>query len=96
MTKPKSFTRVPDARPDAITDSSGPLTRRDLPPPDTKRWITRRKADVVTGVRTGLISLDEACRRYALSVDEFRSWQQSLAEQGLSGLRATRSRRRRR
>ena len=96
MTKPKSFIPVPDHRPGTAPAPNRPLTRRDLPPPDTKRWITRRKADVVTGVRTGLISLDEACRRYALSVDEFRSWQQSLAEQGLSGLRATRSRRRRR
>ena len=51
------------------------LTFADLPAPDTGRWIRRRKADVVAGVRGGLISLDEACRRYALSIEEFLSWE---------------------
>jgi hypothetical protein len=31
----------------------------DLPPPDTKRWVTRRKAVIVSAVRTGVISLEE-------------------------------------
>ena len=31
----------------------------DLPPPDTKRWVTRRKAVIVNAVRTGVISLEE-------------------------------------
>jgi hypothetical protein len=35
----------------------------DLPPPNTKRWVIRRKAEVVAGVRSGLISLEDACRR---------------------------------
>jgi hypothetical protein len=68
------------------------LTRADLPPPGTRRWVIRRKAEVVAGVRGGLISLAEACRRYALSVEEFRSWERSLAEHGLAGLHATRGR----
>ena len=38
----------------------------DLPPPDTKRWVTRRKAVIVNAVRTGVISLEEVCRRYEL------------------------------
>ena len=62
----------------------------DLPPPDTKRWITRRKAEVVAAVRSGLITLDDACRRYSLSVDEFLSWQTTLDRHGLAGLRVTR------
>ena len=41
----------------------------DLPPPDTKRWVTRRKAMIVNAVRTGVISLEEVCRRYELSVE---------------------------
>ncbi len=68
-----------------------PMTRDDLPPPNTKRWVMRRKAEVVAGVRAGLISLEEACDRYSLSVDEFRSWQRLLDAHGLAGLRATRT-----
>jgi len=65
------------------------MSREDLPPPDTKRWVIRRKATVVAGVRSGLISLEEACERYALSVDEFLSWQNQLDTHGMNGLRAT-------
>ncbi|CAK0769938.1 hypothetical protein WCLP8_4440002 [uncultured Gammaproteobacteria bacterium] len=61
-----------------------------LPPPDTKRWVMRRKAEVVAGVRTGVISLEEACRRYTLSVEEFLSWQRLIESHGVCGLRATR------
>jgi len=71
------------------------LTLETLPPPGTKRWVVRRKAEVVTGVRAGLITLDEACRRYALSEDEFRDWQRQLDDHGLVGLKATRQRDRR-
>lgn len=52
--------------------------------------MIRRKAVVVFAVRGGLISLEEACERYTLSADEFLSWQRSLDEHGLPGLRATR------
>jgi hypothetical protein len=62
-----------------------------LPPPDTRRWVTRRKAQVVTAVRNGLITVEEACQRYSLSEEEFKSWQELLEHHGLSGLRATRS-----
>jgi len=68
------------------------LTRETLPSPDTKRWVVRRKAEVVAGVRAGLITLEEACRRYALSEDEFRGWQRQLDDHGLVGLKATRQR----
>jgi len=61
-----------------------------LPPTDTKRWVMRRKAEVVAGVRSGAISLDEACRRYTLSVEEFLSWQRLIERHGVRGLRATR------
>jgi len=40
----------------------------DLPPPETKRWVPRRKAVIVDAVRCGAISLEEVCRRYQLSV----------------------------
>lgn len=73
-----------------IGPDGSPLTVADLPPPDTKRWVIRRKAEVVAAVRGGLISLDDACRRYTLTVEEFLSWQRSIERHGLAGLRATR------
>lgn len=73
-----------------IGPTGHPLTREDLPPSNTKRWVVLRKAKVVAGVRNGLISLDEACQRYSLSVDEFLSWQSLFDAHGMNGLRATR------
>lgn len=66
------------------------LTLDDLPPPDIQRWVVRRKAIVVEAVEVGLLSLEAACERYNLSVEEFRSWQRKLARHGLAGLRTTR------
>jgi hypothetical protein len=73
-----------------IGPDGSPLTIADLPPTSTKRWVIRRKAEVVAAVRGGLLSLDEACTRYTLTVDEFLSWQMSIDEHGLPGLRTTR------
>ena len=67
-----------------------PLTVADLPPSNTRRWVIRRKAEVVAAVRGGLLSLEEACQRYTLTVEEFLSWQLSIDEHGLAGLRTTR------
>jgi len=67
-----------------------PMTLSDLPPINTKRWVIRRKAEVVAGVRSGLITLEEACKRYSLSIDEFLSWQRLMESHGVRGLRATR------
>lgn len=61
-----------------------------LPPPETKRWVIRRKAEVVAAVRAGILSLEEACARYTLSVEEFLSWQRLVDSHGLPGLRVTR------
>ena len=74
----------------AIGPAGEPLTVDNLPPPDTKRWVIRRKAEVVTAVRCGLISLEEACERYKLSVEEFLSWQRLIDKHGMRGLRTTR------
>ena len=69
-------------------DLSDPIA--NLPPPDTKRWVVRRKAIVVHAVRDGAISLQEACRRYKLSVEEFLAWQRAIERHGIPGLRVTR------
>ena len=62
----------------------------NLPPADTRRWVVRRKAAVVAAVQAGKITLEEACRRYNLSEEEFRAWQRAFEAHGLPGLRATR------
>ena len=73
-----------------IGPDGSPLTKADLPSPETKRWVIRRKAEVVAAVRGGLISLDEACERYRLTVEEFLAWQRAIDRHGLAGLRTTR------
>lgn len=45
-------------------------TNLELPPRDTKRWSSRRKAAVVVATRTGILSRMEARRRYMLSDEE--------------------------
>ncbi|MEM9170993.1 MAG: DUF1153 domain-containing protein [Pseudomonadota bacterium] len=67
-----------------------PLTLKDLPAASTKRWVIRRKAEVVAAVRGGLLTLEEACERYTLTVEEFLGWQKAIDRHGLPGLRATR------
>jgi uncharacterized protein DUF1153 len=62
----------------------------ELPPPDIKRWTIRRKAAVVTAVARGVLSREEACRRYRLTEEEFGSWEQAYQTHGLPGLRSTR------
>jgi hypothetical protein len=69
----------------------GPVLSVDrLPPPDTKRWVIRRKAEVVAAVRGGLLSLEDALERYRLTSEEFLAWQRSIDRHGLAGLRTTR------
>ena len=67
-----------------------PAMSDDLPPPNTRRWVVRRKAAVVTAVRTGRITLEEALQRYQLTEEDYRSWDRAFEAHGLPGLRATR------
>ena len=73
-----------------LLDIGSNVSLDSLPPPETKRWVIRRKAEVVAAVRAGLLSLEEACARYTLSVEEFLSWQRLVDSHGLPGLRVTR------
>lgn len=75
---------------DSLSASADTAITLDLPPADTKRWVVRRKAQVVEGVRLGVITLEDACRRYNLSVEEFLSWQEMIDRHGPRGLRTTR------
>jgi Protein of unknown function (DUF1153) len=79
-----------DKRANYIVGPNGDIiTRADLPSPRTTRWVIRRKAEVVLAVHGGLLSLDDACRRYRLTAEEFFSWEKAIARHGLLGLRST-------
>ena len=73
-----------------IGPTGAPLTIADLPPPNTQRWVIRRKAEVVAAVHGGLLTLDDACSRYRLTNEEFLGWQKSIEQHGMAGLRTTR------
>jgi hypothetical protein len=62
----------------------------DLPPADTKRWVARRKAAIVNAVRNGEMNIEDACRYYMLSTEEFAAWERAIEAHGLAGLRVTR------
>ena len=58
-----------------------------LPPAGTRRWVARRKAQVVEAVLSGMLRLDEALRRYELSIEEFSAWKRRFYRSGVDGLR---------
>ncbi len=69
-------------------DDFGPMP--DLPQETERRWTVRRKAAVIEAVRGGWIPIEEACRLYMISVDEFIAWERDIDRFGLHGLRTTR------
>lgn len=76
--------------PRAVTLPDGSvLTRADLPPEDTKRWVASRKAVVVKAVLYELITLAEAKKRYGLSDEEFEGWISAVQNHGEAALKAT-------
>jgi uncharacterized protein DUF1153 len=80
--------------PRAVTLADGTvMTRADLPPASTLRWVASRKAAVVRGVLYGLITQSEALRRYGLSEEEFLGWVAAVAEYGEEALKATAAKR---
>ena len=73
-----------------MEEKETPAEPRRLPAPDTKRWVARRKAVIVDAVRDGALTIDEACRRYQLSPEEFHAWEKAIEAHGVAGLRVTR------
>ena len=73
-----------------IGPPGAPLPLQTRPPPETTRWVVRRKAEVVAAVNGGLLSVDEVCERYNLTVEEFAGWQRAIDRSGMPGLRVTR------
>lgn len=78
-------------RPEQVIGPLGEaLTLDTLPPPSTKRWVVRRKAEVVAAVKGGLLTVEEVCDRYGLTAEEFAGWQHAIDRSGMPGLRVTR------
>ena len=76
--------------PRAVTLPDGSImTRADLPPKTTRRWVASRKAAVVRAVRSGLISEKDAQELYALSTEELEEWLRAVTDHGEAALKAT-------
>lgn len=76
--------------PRAVTLTDGTvMTQADLPSAGTRRWVASRKAAVVRGVVYGLITKEDALRRYKLSEDEFIEWVRAVSTHGEAALKAT-------
>jgi len=70
----------------ALFDRSINTIMLELPLPGAMRWGARNKAAVVTAIRNGLLTLDEACEQYALSTAEYHAWEAGFDALGLEGL----------
>lgn len=76
--------------PRAVTLPDGSvLSRADLPPAATRRWVASRKAVVVRAVAHGLITREEALDRYGLSEEELESWSRAVTNHGIDALKVT-------
>ena len=76
--------------PRAVTLPDGSvISRADLPPASTRRWVASRKAIVVKAVLHGLIAREEALDRYSLSEEEFEGWSNAVATHGVDALKVT-------
>jgi len=77
--------------PRAVTLKDGRiLTRADLPSAKTRRWVASRKAIVVLGVTSGLISQSEALETWGLSAEELSEWIHAMQFHGEGALKSTR------
>ncbi|CAM3208060.1 Protein of unknown function [Paracoccus aminovorans] len=72
----------------AILPDGSILTLADLPPPQT-RWVASRKAAVVGAVQHGLLTREEAIRRYGLTGEEFDGWVSAFRRHGRNALKVT-------
>ncbi len=80
------------SRPESVIGPLGqPMTLKDLPPRETRRWIAHRKAELVAAVAGGLLTVDEVCEFYGIELEEFVSWQRGIDRLGMRGLWVTRT-----
>jgi hypothetical protein len=85
---PMHLKRVDGPRQVTLPDGSI-LSRADLPPAETRRWVVSRKAVVVRAVKCGLITRSEAMDRYALSEEELALWFKAVEQHGEMALKVT-------
>ena len=64
-----------------------PVAVSSLPPPETRRWSPRRKAQLVCAVQAGLLSVEDVCARYSITLEEWSNWETQFARDGRRGLR---------
>jgi hypothetical protein len=83
------MTRSSEAATWVVGPNGGVITLYDLPAADTRRWVIRRKAEVVAAVLGGLLSLEDALARYRLTAEEFDAWREAYDRHGMPGLRTT-------
>ena len=72
-------------------DWSDLLNRVPQLPSPGQRWTARLKAAVIKAVRAGWVTIEEVCRLYNISVDEFLAWERDIdrnwvADHSLSNL----------
>jgi hypothetical protein len=89
-TKPFTTMPYPIGAPASPLPTDYSSAETELPSPNTKRWVIRRKAAVVDAVKSGILTLEQACERYKLSTEEFFTWQTLVEHHGVPGLRVTR------
>lgn len=65
------------------------LSRESLPPVNGARWVTSRKIQLISAIRNGLLTVDEASRLYRLTIEELSEWQLAFDKHGKRGLRTT-------
>ena len=80
-----TYTKIRPAQ--VIGPLGNPLTIESLPPRGTARWVVRRKAEVLAAINGGLLSVEEACQRYDLSLEELMLWRRAIERSGVPGLR---------
>jgi Protein of unknown function (DUF1153) len=66
-----------------------PIFRANLPDSAVTRWVPRRKAELISAIENGILSAEDASKRYRLTPEELAEWQSSYSQFGARGLKAT-------
>lgn len=53
------------------------------------RWTAARKEALVLAVEGGELSLNDALRRYYLTLEEYNAWRRAFRKKGRAGLQAS-------
>jgi hypothetical protein len=61
----------------------------DLPPADAPAWSALSKTRALLAIRQGVITRQEAHRRYQLSTEELNAWESAFDRDGIAGLMVT-------